>query len=101
MNAMPTDTPSLPQHDTTKVNALPPLMGDHMDTLLQMQRTDPFCKCISKRLFNDKAPHHKADTFTYIYGLLYKHAMDTTQKILVLVIPKSWHFTVFIEPHTG
>ena len=32
MDAMPPDTPSLSQRDTTKINALPPLMGDHRDT---------------------------------------------------------------------
>ena len=25
--------------------------------------------------------------------------MDASQKFLVLVIPKSWHFTVLIEAH--
>ena len=34
-----------------------PLTDDHRDALLQMQCTDPFCKCISKRLLNGKAPH--------------------------------------------
>ena len=34
--------------DTTKVHAPLPLAGDHKDTLLQMQRTNVFCKCISK-----------------------------------------------------
>ena len=34
--------------DTTKVNAPPTLTGDCKDTLLQMQRTDLFCRCISK-----------------------------------------------------
>ena len=27
-----------------------PITADCLDALLQMQRTDPFCKCISKRL---------------------------------------------------
>ena len=72
---------------------------DCKDTLLQMQRTDPFCKDISKQLLNGKAPHHKADAFTNINSLLYKHAMDATQKFLALVIPKSWHFTVFSKAH--
>ena len=46
---------AMPQ-DTTKVNAHPPLTGDLKDTLLQMQWTNPFCKGISKRLLNRKAP---------------------------------------------
>ena len=44
-----------------------PLTVDHLDALLQMQRTDPFCKC---RLLNGKAPHHEFDTFTHMKGLL-------------------------------
>ena len=31
-----------------------PLTVDCLDALLQMQRTDPFCKCISKRLLNGR-----------------------------------------------
>ena len=33
-----------------------PLTVDRLEALLQMQRTDPFCKCISKQLLNGKAP---------------------------------------------
>ena len=44
------------------------LKADQQDALLQMQRTDPFCKFISKRLLNGKAPHHKFDTFTHVKG---------------------------------
>ena len=51
-----TDTnPQISQEPTTTPK---PLTADHLDTLLQMQRTDPFCKCISRRLLNGKAPHH-------------------------------------------
>ena len=46
-----------------------------------------------------QTPYHKVDNFTHINGLLYKYAMDATQKLLALVIPKSWHFTVIIEVH--
>ena len=46
-----------------------------------MQRTDPFCKCISKRLLNCKAPHHKFDTFTHVKGLLYKDVSDAGEEI--------------------
>ena len=73
--------------------------ADHLDALLQMQRTDPFCKHISKRLLNGKAPHHKFDTFTHVKGLLYKHIMDAGKKFLMLVIPKSWKFTILVEAH--
>ena len=39
------------------------LTADRLDALVQMQRTDPFCKHISKCLLNGKAPQHKFDTF--------------------------------------
>ena len=64
-----------------------------------MQRTDPFCKCISKWLLNGEAPSHEVNTFTHIKGLLYKHVMDSNQKALALVIPKSWNFTVPVETY--
>ena len=53
-----------------------------------MQKTDPFCKHISKNLSNGKAPQHKTDLFTYVKGLLYKQIMDSGQKFLALVIPQ-------------
>ena len=64
-----------------------------------MQCTDPFCKRISKRLLNGKAPHHESDTFSHIKGLLYKHVSDAGKQFLALVIPKSWKFTVLVEAH--
>ena len=60
---------------------------------------DPFCKCISKILLSGKAPLHEVNTFTYVKGLIYKHAMDSNQRFLALVIPISWYFTVHIEAH--
>ena len=62
--------PCISQEPTTTPK---PITADRLDTLLQMQRTDPFCKCISRRLLNGKAPHHEFDTFTHVKGLLYKH----------------------------
>ena len=64
-----------------------------------MQRADTFCKCISKRLVSDKVLSHEVDTFTYIKGLIYKNVMDSKQRFLGLVIPKSWHVTALIEAH--
>ena len=64
-----------------------------------MQRTDPFCKCISKRLLNGKDPHHEVDTFTHIKGLLYKHVSDAGKQFLALVIPKSWKSTILVEAY--
>ena len=55
-SALPTDTaPHISQDATPTPKSL---TADHLDALLQMQRTDPFCRCISKRLLNGKAPHH-------------------------------------------
>ena len=93
----PTDVKST--SNTDKVNALPPLTEDHKDTLHLMQRTDPFCKCISKWLLNDKAPSHEVDTSTHIKGPLYKHVTDSSKKFLALFIPNSWCFTVLVEAH--
>ena len=76
-----------------------PLTAECLDALLQMQRTDPFCKCISRRLLNGKAPHHEFDTFTHVKGLLYKHIKYAGKKFLALVIPKSWKYSVLIEAH--
>ena len=88
-----------PLPGNTKVNVPQPLMRDHRDTLLQMQWTDPFCKCIYRWLNHGKAPHYESNTFTQIDSLLYKHAMDASQKFLALVITKSWCFIVLVEAH--
>ena len=75
------------------------LTADRLQALLQMQKTDPFCKRISRQLSNRKAPQHETDLFTHVRGLLYKHVMDSGQKVLALVIPKSWKYTVLVEAH--
>ena len=65
-----------PQHkadtvtpDITKVTDIPdamlkPLTEDRLHTLLWMQKTDPFCKHISKCLSKRKNPKHEADLFS-------------------------------------
>ena len=75
------------------------LTAGRLDALLQMQNTNQFCKHICKQLFHGKAPQHETDIFTHIKGLLYKHVMDSGQKFLALVIPKSWKYTVLVEAH--
>ena len=96
-SALPTDAiPHLSQDATATTKSL---TADCLDALLQMQRIDPFCTCISKRLLNGKAPHHEFDTFTHVKGLLYKHVSDAGKKFLTLVIPKSWKFTILVEAH--
>ena len=92
----PDTSPQISQESTTTQK---PLTADQLDALLQMQRTDPFCKCISKRLLNGKAPHHEFNTFTHVKGLLYKHGTDAGKQFLTLVIPKSRKYTVFGEAH--
>ena len=72
---------------------------DRLQALLQMQKTDAFCKQISKQKTNGKAPKHKADLFIHVKGLLYKHVTDSNKKFLVLVIPKAWKYTVLVEAH--
>ena len=96
-SALPTNAvPNLSQDATPTPKSL---TADHLDALLQMQRTDPFCKCISKRLLNGKGPHHEFDTFTHVKGLLYKHILDAGKQFLMLVIPKLWKFTILVEAH--
>ena len=92
----PDTTPQISQEPTTTPK---PLTVECLDDLLQMQKTDPFCKCISRRLLNGKAPHHEFDTFTHIKGFLYRHIMGTGKKFLALVILKSWKYTGLMEAH--
>ena len=75
------------------------LSTDKLDALLQMQKTEPFCKCISKCLSNEKAPKHEADLFVHVKGLLYKHITDSHQKFVALIIPKAWKYMVLVEAH--
>ena len=75
------------------------LTADRLQALLQIQKTDQFCKRISKHLSNKKTPQHKTDLFTHVRGLLYKHITDSNQKFDTLVIPKSWKYTVLVEVH--
>ena len=92
----PDISPRISQETTPTARSL---TADRLDALLQMQRTDPFCKCISKWLLNGKAPQHQFDTFTHVKGLLYKHVTDSGKQFLALVIPKSWKYTVLVEAH--
>ena len=97
------DTTSTP-HPEVSPNISPtqtakPLTADRLEALLQMQRTNPFCRHISKQLFNGKAPLHETDIFIHIKGLLYKHIMDSGKQFLALVIPKSWKYMVLLEAH--
>ena len=59
-------------------------------SIKEMQSTDPFCKCIMKRLLNKTAPKHELDTFFIHNGLLYRYASDHSKDFCALVIPKAW-----------
>ena len=96
---METVTPDLTTMETTQNITPIPLTTDRHKTLLQMQKMDPFCKCISRWLLTGKALQHKADLFTHIKGLLYKHIMDANQKFMTLIIPKAWKYIVLVEAH--
>ena len=98
------DTSTMPPSITPDIMSTPDptpkfLTADRLEALLQMQKTDPFCKHISKQLSNGKAPKHETELFTHIRGLLYKHITDSGQKFLALAIPKSWKYTVLVEAH--
>ena len=75
------------------------LTADRLEALLQRQKRDPFSKQISKCISNGKAPKHETELFTHVRGLLYKHITDSGQKILAVVIPNSWKYTVLVEAH--
>ena len=92
----PNGSPRISQETTP---APKPLTADRLEALLQMQRTDLFCRCISKQLLNGKVTQHEFDTLTHVKGLLYKHVMDSGKPFLALVIPKSWKYTVLVEAH--
>ena len=65
--------------DVTNTQSTTPksLSADRLEALLQMQKMDPFCKCILKQLSNRKVPKHEADPFIHVKGLLYKNITDT------------------------
>ena len=94
----PDTAPQISQEPTTAPKTL---TVDCLEVLLQMQKTDQFCKCISKRLLNSRAHHHELDTFAHVKGLLYKHVMDTGKKFLTSIIPKSQKYTVLVEAHNN
>ena len=68
-------------------------------SIKEMQLTDPFCKCIMKRLLNKTAPEHELKTFFIHNGLLYRYASDHSMDFCALVIPKAWRYTILVETH--
>ena len=92
----PDTAPQISQEPTTTPKLL---TAECLEASLQIQKTDSFCKGISRRLLNGKAPHHEFDTCTHVKALLYKHITDAGKMFLALVIPKSWKYTVLMEAH--
>ena len=68
-------------------------------SIREMQSTDPFCKCIMKRLLNKTAPKHELNTFFIHNGLLYRYESDHSKDLCTLVIPKAWRYTILVETH--
>ena len=68
-------------------------------SIKEMQSTDPFCKCIMKRLLNKTAPKHELNTFFIHNGLLYRYASDHSKDFCALVIPKARRNTILVETH--
>ena len=64
-----TVTPDITNITDTPDATPKPLAEDGLQALLQMQKTDPFCKCISKYLSNGKAPKHEADLISTHQGI--------------------------------
>ena len=66
-----TAQPSITPNITSTPDPTPKsLTADRLEGLLKMQKTDPFCKQISKCLSNGKAPKHETELFTHVRGLL-------------------------------
>ena len=68
-------------------------------SIREMQSTDPFCRCIMKRLLNKTAPKHELKTFFIHNGLLYWYTSDHSKDFCALVIPKAWKYTILVETH--
>ena len=83
-------------NDTTRNNS----PDNSRDTSIrEMQSTDPFCRCIMKRLLNKTAPEHEQKTFFIHNGLLYRYTLDHSKDFCTLVIPKAWKYMILVETH--
>ena len=97
---MDINTNDTPRTEFSKETASNNCEENSRDTSVkEMQSTDPFCKCIMKRLLNKTAPKHELDTFFIHNGLLYRYASDHTKNFCTLVIPKAWRYTILVETH--
>ena len=97
---MDINTDNTPRTEVSKETANNNCTENSRDTSVkEMQSTDPFCKCIMKRLLNKTAPKHELDTFFIHNGLLYRYASDHSMDFCTLVIPKAWRYTILVETH--
>ena len=97
---MDINTDDTPRTEVSKETANNNCEENSRDTSVkEMQSTDPFCKCIMKRLLNKTAPKHELDTFFIHNGLLYRYASDHSKDFCTLVIPKAWRYTILVETH--
>ena len=94
-----TVTPDITTVKTTQDITRKPPTADKHEALLQIQKMDPFYKCISKHLSNGKAQKHETNFFIHVKRLLYKNVMDANQKFMALIIPKAWKYMVLVEAH--
>ena len=66
----PTPHPDVSPQLSQEITLTPKLLTtDRLKALLQVQRTDLFCKCISKQLLNGKAPQHEFDMYQRVFSL--------------------------------
>ena len=97
---MDINTDNTPRTEVSKETASNNSKDNSRDTSVEeMQSTDPFCKCIMKRLLNKMAPKHELDTFFIHNGLLYRYASDHSKDFCTLVIPKAWRYMILVETH--
>ena len=68
-------------------------------SIKEMQSTDPFCKCIMKRLLTKQHLNMILKTFFIHNGLLCRYASDHSKDFCALVIPKAWRYTILVETH--
>ena len=67
----PTVQPDVVPEGSKAQNPTPkPLTADRLEVLLQMQKTDPFCKRISKCFSNGKVLQHEIGLFTHRSAIL-------------------------------
>ena len=75
------------------------LTADRLEALLQMQKQTLFVNEYLNVYLMERHLNMKWNFFTHIKGLLYKHITVSAQKLLVIVMKKSWKYIVLVEAH--